>query len=519
MCGIIFKNNKITEDEISFLEHRGLRYNEYSSKNFSLGVWRLPTMDLSQDADQPYVWRQYVIGFNGNIYNHLSLREILLKNGYRFKTNSDTETLLKWFHYCRGDWNKFFRNLDGDYSFVIVDTAKNKAFIAVDPLSFKQLYYAFTSQSEWIFSSECKPILANFVKIFLYEDYLQMYKIFRYCPYEITPFYKVYKVPQTDMFVLNLNTGSIREIDRPDNLSFKVSQYTELRNMNIEEAAKVLRKKIIETIKLRALTDQKIVIPLSGGIDSSIITKVCADSGIEVNAINVRFRGYDYDESEFAEVIAEDCDIPLHKVNISLSRRDLVNFIYYYENFADKGGVVPEFLLHKAIKKSSLGITVLSGDPADELFGGYKRILANNREELIRKFLVKYEDLRYEWIVDKWISKTPEDVEYARLFWDLLETTFYNFPKKDRASMAYTLDSRAAYYSTDLIAMAIAIPREFKYHKGIRKYILRRAFKEDLPETILWREKKPFKYPGYKNLLLEEIFKEIFLERRLEFGR
>jgi len=514
MCGILFttERREFTDEEIDAIEHRGLRYSEYNDRRFSLGVWRLPTIDLDTSADQPFVWDKYVVGFNGNIYNYRELRERLKKHGYSFKTESDTEVLIKWFDHCRPNYTEFFRGLDGDYAFVIVDRSANSVFIAVDPLSFKQLYFRAYGDRLLYVASECKPILQSMDNVREEAIFRNSVNLWGFSLLPLTPFEGILKIPSSAVLLGDLTNRKFSLFQRNE-LRYVIRKYKYVRGLSEKELVKLLRSKIYETIRLRAVTDQDLVIPLSGGIDSSIVAYVCSnlDLDVKVSAVNIKFRNRDYDESEYARMVAQEFGLKLHEI-VTKSRLDLGELVYYYENYSDKGGVIPEFAVHHAIKKVGLGISVLSGDPADELFGGYKRIRAESREELIKYLLRKNIDTDVDkWYVDLVLHLMPSnDVEEARIWWDYIETIYYNFPKKDRASMAYTLDSRAAYYSKDLWGIAWNIDRSFKYHDGIRKYILRKAFEDVLPKEIVWREKVPFKYPGYKDIDMYKIFKEVF---------
>jgi len=194
MCGIVgfINNNEQISEAKRVILHRGPdSQGEYNYSNVSLGHTRLSILDLSENGNQPMIsdCENYAIVFNGEIYNHLELRERFLSNRI-FKSNNDTETLLYGFILKGLD---ILNYLNGIFAFAIFDRLQNKLIIVRDQFGVKPLYYYFNDKFFW-FSSEIKTILNTKFKNDISYESLATYLTFLYSPGEKTPFQNVLKL-------------------------------------------------------------------------------------------------------------------------------------------------------------------------------------------------------------------------------------------------------------------------------------------------------------------------------------
>jgi len=371
---------------------------------------------------------------NGEIYNHQELRDGLLKN-HTFRSKSDSEVIVHL--YEKFDCN-FLHLLDGDFAFVVVD---GDDFIAGrDPLGVKPLYYGMDDRGRMYFASEMKPI----------ADQCLTFSTFPpghyYTPE--TGFVKYYKPVYEDY------TKATNELDLV-----------------------VLRESLTEATRKRLMSDVPIGVLLSGGLDSSLTSSIAArllkDQGKELHSFSI---GLDADapDAKAARKVAEFLGTKHHEVHFTIEQgiEILEKLIWHLETYdvTSIRASTPMYFLSKAI--TDLGIkVVLSGEGADEIFGGY----------LYFRNAPSTEDFQKE---------TIERVQ--KLFTaDLL--------RADKSTMAHGLEARVPFLDKDFLNVAMLIKGEEKQPKtydGKEKYILRKAFDTPdnpyLPDEVLWRQKEQF---------------------------
>ena len=379
MCGIagviLINNNDNSlvskiDSAISKLNLRGpdFQKSKVISKNISFAHARLSIIDVSDSANQPMsiLSDRYTIVFNGEIYNYKTIKQELIGLGETFDTNSDTEVLLKSYHHFG---KKCLDKLNGFFAFAIHDKEKNTTFIARDRIGIKPLLYRKTENSI-LFASEMKALIEfGFEKKL---DYTSMHEYFQYnyIPYPNTIFEDVKK----------LDPGHYIFIDAKNN--FEKKQYYSIPKItknnyafsSYEKAQKELKKLLDNSVKERLVSDVPLGTFLSGGIDSSVITAIASKYKKNLNTFSVGFSDNPYfDETKYAELVAKK-----HKTNHSvfyLSNKDLYENLnnildYIDEPFADSSAI-PVYILSKKTREK---VTVsLSGDGADEMFGGYNK--------------------------------------------------------------------------------------------------------------------------------------------------
>lgn len=455
MCGIfaVFDRNGFgfnSKDKINkyiqngkLLEHRG-DSDSYRIINQKLFLFhnRLSINDLSGNGSQPMTNNQIMIIVNGEIYNYDKLYEIIKKElpNYRFRSKSDSEIIIPMYLLYGSAFIKYLR---GMFSFVLYDMKKNIILAARDHIGITSLYYAENKENDTImFSSELKSLvnLSDNIKVFE-PGYMYINR----------SFFKYYNPEWKNTEIIP--TGSV----------------------NYEE----IKQKLIDSVLKHCMSDQPIGILLSGGLDSSIITSIM--SYLKKNKlINNPIKTFSIGLEDSVDIISAE------KVSDFLeSEHSSYNFciedaidvletvIYHLETFniTTIRASIPLYLLSMQIKEDTDIKVLLSGEVADEIFGGYLYFhKAPNREEM-----------QYE-LVDKVNSLHKYDLLRAH-----------------KITLANTVELRVPFADQDFINYVMNIDPKYKMidkesENNIEKYILRKSFddKTFLPDEILWRIKEQF---------------------------
>ena len=446
MCGIsgifFFKGKKKVKKKYldkmnDILNHRGPDGSGNwisSTKTIGFGHTRLSILDLTPSANQPFIdnTKNYVITFNGEIYNFKEIKKILLKKGYVFNTkNSDTEVLLLSYI----EWGlKCVDKFRGMFAFAIWDNVKKKVFLVRDRVGVKPLYYKLDSE-KLIFSSEIKAILLD-------PDYIPEIdeeSMYHYLTFLCTP------APKTMFKYINkLEAGTWLSFDEKGN-SEKKQYWDPLQEKELtdtENINKVLAKTLEESIKYRGISDVDVGVFLSGGIDSS--TNAYFFQRIQKNKIKTFSIGYDQEyksyksELNYARIVAKH--IKSSHFEKKLRKDDIKNFIFDMVYFQDEPisdpVCVPIFYVSKLAKENNVKVCQV-GEGADELFFGYTNwlrtskinLLINNiffpklLKKLILYFYKKF-DIQYKYTSDL----LKRSLEKKPIFWGGAEA-FSSFEK------------------------------------------------------------------------------------------
>lgn len=406
MCGIsgIFSNNHNIEETLKkfnyTLQHRGPNASSYyldENHNFGMGHTRLSILDLSINGNQPMMSdnKEWVLSYNGEIYNHLDIRiKISKKLGnskINWKSTSDTETLLKSIEVF--GFENTLEMLEGMFAIAIYNLKKNELYLARDRMGEKPLYF-YKGYQKFIFGSE--------ISIFKNINNLKLNLKIQ----SISEFLKLgyIKSPNTiyeDVF--KLEPGTFLKISKNFNIIEK-KKYWDLKNIisnneisrhnllgDLQNEKELLKQILEKTVLKQTLSDVQIGTFLSGGIDSALITGILSKySKKKIKTFTVGFANKNYDESNQAKKISDHLNTEHYTYNISSN--DLIETAYklnqiYSEPFADSSQI-PTFLISKLMKKEAT--VILSGDGGDELFGGYNRYIYLKKIKFISKYLPKY---------------------------------------------------------------------------------------------------------------------------------
>lgn len=362
------------------LAHRGPDGEGYwVSKNELqyLGHRRLSIIELSEKGSQPMKSQngRYVITFNGEIYNHLEIREIISKkNNYKWYSNSDTETLLSSFETF--GFTQTLKIIEGMFAFGLIDLFSNKLYLARDLNGEKPLYYGF-QENGFVFSSELKSI----IKFPKFKKELDKKSIKYFLDYSFIPEpYSIFK----DIF--KLEKKSFLEFDLTSHKINFIKQYIPIKNTEISktEISKnpidTINKILNRSVKLSMISDVEVGSFLSGGTDSSLITSIMSNlSKKKVQTFSVSIDKSNYNEHLYASRIAKFLntnhnEIVVGETDLIEQTKKLPNM--YDEPFADSSQIPTSLISNFAASKVKV---ILSGDGADEFFGGYNRYLGINK--------------------------------------------------------------------------------------------------------------------------------------------
>ncbi len=568
MCGIIGIVDVVSSPERSVVEkmcrimsHRGPDgEGYYFDDKAGLGHSRLSIIDL-EGGKQPMcnedgsIW----ITYNGEIYNFPELREDLIEKGHRFKTRSDTETII---HAYEEYGCSCLEKLRGMFAFGIWDGNKEVLFLARDRLGKKPLYY-YCDEKRIIFASELKAIYQDRrIEKEIHPEALVNYLTYNYIPFPETIFKKIYKLPPGHSMTVNVSEGKSGNEKKGLNISLR--QYWDIRydpdySLSEHDWIEALREKIEEAVRIRLISDVPLGAFLSGGIDSSaVVALMSMVQDRPVKTFSIGFHEQEFSEVQYARKISERFSTEHHEMIVEPDALDILPTLAWEfdEPFADSSAI-PTYYVSKIARESVT--VILSGDGGDETFGGYRRYAwaqDMQRYDWMPLWLKKavfgaLSDLMPDGMRGKGmlrhLSKDPferyaglntfSDSNYVQsiLSNDVLSTVKKNssgpvpdfrhlkkyyqscnsddyltriqyldtkvylaediLTKVDRASMLCSLETRAPLLDHELIELAARIPSSLKIRNGQLKYILKRAMHGILPEEIVHRKKMGFGVP------------------------
>lgn len=563
MCGFVGfvdkeKNKKkIIKDMADMIKHRGPDSDGYfCDENVALGFRRLSIIDLNNGSQPIYNEdNTKVIVFNGEIYNYEELKTELLKCGHIFKTETDTEVLLHGYEEYR---EELLPKLRGMFAFVIYDTNSKELFAARDFYGIKPFYY-YKNDDELLFSSEIKSFLAhpNFKKE-LNLEMLESYLTFQYSVGEDTFFKNVYKLRPGHY--LKYKDGSL-EIKKYYELKFD-----EDNTKTLEEWEKGIREHLDDSIKAHKISDVEVGSFLSSGVDSSLIATL---SNVD-KTFTVGFENKQYSEIDYAKDLSQKINTKnINKIITKKEYFDKISDIMYYmdEPLADPSCIALYFVANIASQNVKVA---LSGEGADEIFGGYNiyaepytwawyykipypiRKLIGSCASIFKhkrgiNFLIrrgqKLED-RYvgnafifnNKEVKKILSYKPYKKgyqEFTKEYYDKvkdkddvtkMQYIDFNFwligdilLKADKMSMANSLEVRVPYLDRIVIDYARHIPTKYKVDKNTTKKCFRRVASEVLEDKVSSKKKLGFPVPIRNWIKEDDIYNKI-KSRFLEAG-
>ena len=566
MCGIagLIKtsgNNSNFREAFKNMQHRGPDATGiYEDDELILGNHRLKIQDISDNGNQPLfdATNRYAIVFNGEIYNHLDIRNKLSGYNIQYVSSSDTETLLYGFiHFGE----QILAELNGIFSFVIYDKVKKQLFGARDQIGVKP-FYIYSKQNTFAFASELKTLVAldNFDKTINYPA-LANYMNYLWSPGEATPFLYVNKLLPGECFTINLN--------EPGNLNRK--KYYEInfdgKRNNQDEAAWTtsVDQKIKQSLKSQLISDVPVGFFLSGGIDSSLLVGQAKSimQNEQIHCFTIKNSNGDHqdgfeDDFKYSNEVSKALGTKLHVVDGGIDvLHDFDKMIWHLDE--PQSDLAPIYVAKICEHAKQEGFKVLiSGTGGDDVFSGYRRHQAivtdkftkhipngvyqfaakiigsgNSNHPTVRRInkLIKHKnddaltrlvgyfewfpimehlDLFHDDIQSQVVNNNPSDymlklLDNVNNEQDLLNKMLYlklktflvdhNLNYTDKMGMSAGVEVRVPYLDIDLIAMSTQIPTKLKVHNFQTKYLLRRIAAQHLPQSIINRPKTGFGAP------------------------
>lgn len=556
---------KIINDMMDAIIHRGPDSGRhYTDNQVAFGFRRLSIIDLKEESGQPMFNedKSIVLVFNGEIYNYQHLREDLLAKGHIFTTETDSEVLLHGYEEYGVD---ILQKLRGMFAFAIWDTKKESMFLARDFFGIKPLYYTQnTTDNSFIFGSEIKSFLKNpTFKKELNKDALKPYLTFQYSVLDETFFKGVFKLKPGHYMMYQ-------------NGKFEIKPYWDVhfieKENSLEHYVQEINNTMKESVNYHKISDVKVGSFLSGGVDSSYVTGLLKPN----KTFSIGFKDYEgiFNETNLAEELSEILSIENYKklMNADECFEALPTIQYHMDEPQSNLSSVPLYFLSKLASEHVT--VVLSGEGADEIFGGYVWYQKSEKLEkyekvpfAIRRTLSKVAQNLPQNKMTTFLVKGGQKVEekfigQAKVFEEedalrVLKDEYKNGPsvqsitkqvfdkvkgkddvtkmqyldlklwlpgdillKADKMSMAHSIELRVPFLDKEVMAMAGEIPSSLRVNRKDTKFALRAASTEVLPEEWANRPKVGFPVPirfwlqeeKYYNIVKEMFQSEIAAE-------
>ncbi|MBM7715856.1 asparagine synthase (glutamine-hydrolyzing) [Bacillus thermophilus] len=511
----------------------------FSDEHIRFGFRRLSIIDI-ESGSQPLSYEndRYWIIFNGEIYNFVELREELVKKGFSFETESDTEVILALFSELR---EKAVERLRGMFAFVIWDKEKQELFGARDPFGIKPFFY-LENDEETFFASEKKSILLAMESSELHLDSLQQYMTYQFVPEPETMTKNIRKLEPGHYFTKK--PGGPLNIAR-----YWKANFSPVGHRSQEEFIKEIRDVLFDSVNIHMRSDVPVGSFLSGGIDSSIIVSIAKQFHPNIKTFSVGFERDGFSEIDVAKETADRLGV--ENINYVISPEEYMNELpkimwHMDDPLADPACVPLYFVAREARKHVTV---VLSGEGADELFGGYniyrepqslemfnkipdvgkallrslasalpegvrgksfiergvtpmeERYIGNAKmfsEEEKRSLLVKYNGaVDFRDVTKPLYAETAGYDPVDRMQYIDIHTWMRGdiLLKADRMTMAHSLELRVPFLDKAVFDIASKIPTSLKTAEGTTKYILRKAAEGIVPDHVLNRKKLGFPVP------------------------
>jgi asparagine synthase (glutamine-hydrolysing) len=538
---------------------------------------RLSIIDPTPASDQPLIYGQYVLLFNGEIYNYRELKHELQQSGYRFVSNGDSEVVPaafdKWGIDC-------LQRFDGMFALALFDTNSKKLWLVRDrfgekPLYFHARYAALGRLDYLIFGSEMKALWAAGA------------------PREPNPMMMINylshgfvqnPIVKTDTFfkeILSLPPGYLLEVDT---IKFRFSMrrwyepFKLIGHLSAEEAQQEdavmekLHDLFLHAVRTRLRSDVPVGTSLSGGLDSSSIVAaidaIKRKDGSAEGWCNVCFSaifpGYGKDEDVWSKQVAENFGV--RRFVVKPTEQDLLQYweslMYHQEEPVQSSSVLAQYMVYREAKEEAVSV-LLDGQGADEILGGYakyshwflQQLLRKSRGEMQKeKILLQENGMLEQWGLSNYVAawlphqtakflklrtiRQQNSFPFEPAFYDaykdhhtlfkpevrtledILYFNTFNFGLEellryaDRNSMAHSREVRLPFLQHELVHYIFSLPAHFKIRQGFGKWILRKTMARYLPKELVWRKGKVGFEPPQQSWMLHASIKEMVMESR-----
>lgn len=549
MCGILgtnFISNKF-DKSLELLNNRGPDFQKFINiDNKQFGHTRLAIIDLDEEANQPMIFDDILLVFNGEIYNY---NELILSEELECKTKSDSEVLIRLYQKYGFD---FLNKLNGMFAFCIFDMKKNLYFSARDRYGKKPFFYYF-KHNKFIFSSSIKSIL----NLLDYKPNLNKVALSKYMQYfvsfgEDTFYQDIYKLEAASYMIYEPN----KALELQKKKYYKINTYKAIKDE--KQALNDIEELLFKSVEYRLNSDVEVASLLSGGIDSSLISALYTKiSGKKINTFSVGYDEYkNYCELDFAQITATHINSNHNPVVIN--QKEYINYFEQTHDMLEEphgdSAAIPLNILTKQIHKSGIK-TVLSGEGSDEIFLGYDNYakflkyyefekslsneqnlflndiigaLQNNTKEseYLRRIVKKqnlynsfgeiYTDIQRKRLFKKVPTFKSETAKQDPVDWmSYIDLKIWLgealLSKVDRISMGNSLEVRTPFLDFNLVNYMFSVESSIKVG-DTNKYLLKKIASKYIPDVIINRTKKGFNSPfnewlnkEYKDKILDVI--------------
>ena len=530
----------------------------------TLGMRRLSIIDL-EGGHQPMpnedstVWAIQ----NGEIYNHLELRELLVAAGHSFNTQSDTEVLVHGYE----EWGEaMVDRLNGMFAFAVLDRRRGVVLLARDRMGIKPLHYAIDGK-RLVFASELKALLRDPAL----RREIDPVALDQYLAYEFVPSPRSIVLGIDKLQPAHILTWSVRDGTHRIRRYWSPELGVADGHRSLDEESERLREVLRESVRKELISDVPLGVFLSGGIDSSAVAAMMTQLGGDVKSFSVGFADRSFDESRYARQVAHHLGTE-HR-ELTLEPDMLLGLIPKLPSLLDEplgdASIIPTYLLSEFTRRHVK--VALGGDGGDELFAGYPTLQAHRLaayylraprvlregvvEPLVRRLPVSRGNLSFDFRAKRFVGgarypvaerhqrwmgsfnaqeravllarEVPHEVEdgeaaYADPLNQVLALDMRLYlendilVKLDRASMMASLEGRVPLLNNDFVEYATHLPLNMKLRRLRSKFLLKRALRGLLPEAILNRPKKGFGIPvahWFRGPLKEQLLSVLSPER------
>jgi asparagine synthase (glutamine-hydrolysing) len=554
---------------VESIRHRGPDHQgTHESALIALGNARLSIIDLSQGNQPMYAnGGDTVIVFNGEVYNHAEVRRELEALGHGFQTHSDTEVVLKAFV----EWDTLgFEKLRGMFAVALWTESQRRLVLARDRMGIKPLYIYHRGRDLY-FGSELKTILEHpEVPRRLDLNGLSYYLSLNYVPAPHTLIEGIEKVNPGEY--VEWRDGTLHRAP------YWMLRFAPDASITLEDAKSELDRLMRLSVREHLIADVPLGVWASGGLDSSAVLHYAASEIPKLNTYSVSFRGQGHDESAYFRQVAAQYGTNHHEFDLN-AEQNLVSAIekisYYSDEPSADAGALPVWFLSEMTRQHVK--VALSGEGADELFGGYLTYVADGYAATARKtpamlrrlglalarmLPVSDEKIGFEYKAKRFLEGSLLPPAEAHLFWNgsfsadvkrtLYQARRYPNPgelintlpteafacgelnrylwldqryyladdilyKCDRMSMAHSLEVRPPFLDHRVVEFAARLPESLKIHDGTLKYVLRELMRDKLPASVLTRKKEGFDIPahGWFRGVLRPLMEETLSEKNV----
>ncbi len=543
MCGIAgfnWENRELVKKMTDSMEYRGPdQQGLFTNASVSLGHRRLSILDLSDRGRQPMFYKKFGIIFNGEIYNYRELREVLKAAGHQFNSNTDTEVILHAYE----EWGKdCVKKFNGMWAFCLYDRAKNILFLSRDRFGEKPLYYYF-QQDRFIFASELKAIKIHDVKLTIDPKALNAFFYQKYIGGRLSIYRECKKVLPAECLVFDLARKRL-ESYRYYSLSDDIAAH---KKIPLDKRLEMIEPIIVDAVEKRLIADVPVGSFLSGGLDSSLISAIIAKKHRDFKTFSIGFKDKRLNELPFYRKVADYIGTKHFTRYLSLDDNLIKKVLSSTDEPFGDSSIFTIYLLSRMTKENAT--VALSGDAADEVFGGYDTYQAFVIAKILPLFIIRALGKIARWLppserkvtrtlmLQRFTSSSDRNVVKRHLDWmatfkspDRVKLLGKNFKadaeiasdqaalptkdflgvqlndvnnylpgdilkKVDSAAMLASLETRIPFLDYRLVALVLSLPDSYKIRFGQTKYWLRKIAASYLPRDIIKRRKRGFTVP------------------------